>query len=247
MIEQAVILAAGTGSRLGDKSKNKPKGFIDLSDKTLIERSLEIIRACGIPKVLIGTGHGSEWYEKWSQHDKDVTCVFNKNYAASGSLETLCVISPFIRGDVVILESDIIYEEKALRLVLDHPHSDILLASGWTNSGDEVYVQVDENKNLKDLSKKNTAKETAVGEFVGITRLSHEAIQQVLRWVESHGARPTPLHYEDGLVAAAKERPLSVHKAEDLIWAEVDTEEHLDRLLKVVLPQLREREHANQR
>ena len=47
---QAVILAAGLGSRLGDIKKNLPKGFLYMESlqETLIERSLRLLKEAGI-------------------------------------------------------------------------------------------------------------------------------------------------------------------------------------------------------
>ena len=39
----AVILAAGMGSRISELSKEMPKGFIQINGETLIERSLKLL------------------------------------------------------------------------------------------------------------------------------------------------------------------------------------------------------------
>ena len=40
MVKEAVILAAGMGSRLGDKNDQKPKGFLKLGSQSIIEESI---------------------------------------------------------------------------------------------------------------------------------------------------------------------------------------------------------------
>ena len=41
MINNAIILAAGMGSRIKSISVSKPKSFIEIDGKSLIERSIE--------------------------------------------------------------------------------------------------------------------------------------------------------------------------------------------------------------
>lgn len=50
MINSAIILAAGMGSRIKSISKNKPKSFIEIEGKSLIERSIENLIDSGIKK-----------------------------------------------------------------------------------------------------------------------------------------------------------------------------------------------------
>ena len=49
-----------------------------------------------------------------------------------------------MRGPFLLLESDIVYEPRALATVLASPHESLILTSGPTGAGDEVYVWADE-------------------------------------------------------------------------------------------------------
>lgn len=55
MVDTAVIVAAGLGMRLKDRTKYKPKGFLVIGEKTLIERSVENLLEFGIKNIIIGT------------------------------------------------------------------------------------------------------------------------------------------------------------------------------------------------
>ena len=67
MIKQAVILAGGLGSRLKDKTKTMPKGFLEIGGTAIVEQSIQKLLACGIEKIIIGTGHCSEYYDQLAQ------------------------------------------------------------------------------------------------------------------------------------------------------------------------------------
>ena len=57
MINNAIILAAGMGSRIKSISVSKPKSFIEIDGKSLIERSIENLITSGIRKIYIGVGY----------------------------------------------------------------------------------------------------------------------------------------------------------------------------------------------
>ncbi|OAD22430.1 nucleotidyl transferase/aminotransferase, partial [Candidatus Thiomargarita nelsonii] len=56
-VTTAVILAAGLGSRLKALGTDKPKGFLKLGEKSIIEESIEHLHNSGICNIIIVTGH----------------------------------------------------------------------------------------------------------------------------------------------------------------------------------------------
>ena len=53
----AVILAAGKGSRLGDKTNDLPKSLLPLNEnETLLDYNLDILNKLNINKIFIVTG-----------------------------------------------------------------------------------------------------------------------------------------------------------------------------------------------
>ena len=45
---KAIILAAGQGTRLGNLTKDTPKGMLQINGKTIIEHQIELFRSIGI-------------------------------------------------------------------------------------------------------------------------------------------------------------------------------------------------------
>ena len=77
MVKTAVILAAGIGSRLRTIISNKPKGFINIGDISLIERSIKLLKEAGIKKIYVVTGYLSHYYTSLS---KNYIVCFIANY-----------------------------------------------------------------------------------------------------------------------------------------------------------------------
>ena len=118
MIKTAVILAAGLGSRLKDRTKNMPKGFLEINGKSLIEESIKKLISVGIKEIIIGTGYLPEFFEGLKTKYNCVKCVFNPKYAETGSAYTLYNMKDVIKSDFLLLESDLIYEKRALDILI---------------------------------------------------------------------------------------------------------------------------------
>ena len=56
----AIILAAGFGSRLSPLTDNKPKSLIEFGGKTLLERNVELLKNQEIDDITIITGYKKE-------------------------------------------------------------------------------------------------------------------------------------------------------------------------------------------
>lgn len=238
MTKIAVILAAGFGSRLKDKTKLKPKGFLEIECISLIERSIENLFSSGIEKVYIGTGYLSKVYENFAKKYKEkVEPIKNEDFASSGSMFTLYSLKKAIKEDFLLLESDLLYEIDALKYLLEDSRKDIILASGKTNSNDEVYIQVDEKHFLQNMSKNKDALSSIYAELVGITKISYERFEDLCKIFEK--LQDKKIDYEYILVHSSKNNPYYVKKIDSLLWCEIDDENHLSRALNKIFPKIK--------
>ena len=60
---QAIIMAAGKGSRLGNLTEGKPKSFAEIKVRKLIEYNLKLLQNYGVDDIVIGTGYRCEDFE----------------------------------------------------------------------------------------------------------------------------------------------------------------------------------------
>jgi 2-aminoethylphosphonate-pyruvate transaminase len=238
-VEQAVILAAGRGIRLGDQGTRIPKGFLRLGDTPIVEESLRRLRDAGIRKTLIVTGHLAERYEALAKTSGGfVETVYNERFADTGSLLSLLIAIDRLNADTLLLESDLIYEPRALRIVQDGP-ADAILLSGATGAGDEVFVESDDRGQLVAMSKDPTQLGNIAGELVGICRLSRQTQLRLKQWADTETVLAPGLEYEvDGLVAIRQRSALCCTVVPDLVWAEIDDAVHLERARKIVYPRI---------
>lgn len=240
-VTTAVVLAAGMGTRLKDLGKTAPKGFLRLGEKTIIEESLDKLRASGITRIIFVTGHVSEMYEELAGRSGGcILTVKNGVFADSGSGYSLFTARQFLgeHEDFLLLESDLIYEKRALGILLDDPRPDLILLSGKTSSGDEVYVQT-RGGNLLAMSKDKSLLEEIpgceiMGELVGISKISGKLYAKFIAAAGRIFEKSLNVEYETCLTETAKTHPIACHLAADLAWAEIDDENHLARARETV-------------
>ncbi|GAB1772730.1 2-aminoethylphosphonate aminotransferase [Priestia megaterium] len=242
MIKTAVILAAGMGSRIRRRAGNRPKGFLMIDEKSIIEHSISKLIEAGVKTIFIGTGYMKEEYEKLMNKYPQIKCVNNSRYETTGSLFTLYQFKDHIKDDFLLLESDVIYEKSALKTLVNHSRSDVILASKLNGAGDEVYIETDGNNNLKNMSKQKEELSSIYAELVGLTKLSYATFQRLCDEANTLFQFSQTIDYEYGLVKISEKTNVYIHKLDNLAWCEVDDEDHWVRATTIVYPIIKARE-----
>ncbi len=240
-ISTAVIIAAGMGTRLPERSHLHPKGFIEIGDRPIVEESVNRLQSVGIARIIIVTGHLAHFYEGLAHHYEDlIEVVHNPDYADTGSMLSVAAAESVINEDFLLLESDILYERRALVELLAHEQKDIVLMSGWTHSGDEVWIETRDDL-LVNMSKMRADLQSISGELVGICRISQSLFKEMCKVAQLEQVSNPKCCYEtDCLVSVAASYPIYCHKIDDLLWTEIDNATHMRRAIDIVHPQILE-------
>lgn len=238
MIDTAAIVAAGFGSRLNDLTAAQPKGFLELGGRSLIERSIRSLLDFGIQHIVLGTGYCAEHYDALAEQFEQITTVRSDVYATTGSMYTLWNMRAEIERDFLLLESDLLYEPRALAELLAREHEDVVLASDATHSGDEVFIETDDTGHLVAMSKDRSQLSRIDAELVGITRISQATYRGMCALMEERLESQPKLDYEYALVHVGKQRPIEVLRVDGLAWCEIDDANHLHRAQTQILPRV---------
>ena len=254
-IRTAVILAAGMGIRLRNVTGLLPKGLLNIGGKSLISRSLKSLKNEGIDRVFIVTGFQESLYHEHLQQQTDIPeleFVHSKQFEETGSMHSLFVAKNYLQEDFLLLESDLIYESRALPSVINFEGPDVILASGETGSGDEVYIYGEKYKNRPDtttsgrivrgkisaISKKIFPSFSVQGELVGISKISLNLLNRMCEYHEGHLEFPCSRHYEECISDLCPKTEIPFLRVGDLVWTEIDDQTHYERALKEILPRL---------
>lgn len=243
MIRTAVILAAGMGSRMGQIAAGKPKGFLEVGSGPIVEQSICKLIQSGIDKIIIGTGHSAETYEHLAPKYSQVICLKNPLYAHTGSMYTLYCLKDQIRGDFLLLESDILYERKALWELLYDPRPNVVLASGESGAEDVVYLATGPDRVLTGVSKEKTDLDLVdICELVGIVKISFALFTHLCKEAEKLFCSVPRLDYETMLALADGNHVIYVKKLDSLAWCEIDNPLQLKHAENNIYPQILENE-----
>jgi NDP-sugar pyrophosphorylase family protein len=107
----AMVLAAGLGTRLGDIGRVEPKALIDIGGRPLLERHLEFLQRQGIGRVVINAHHLAPRIES-----------FVRDYA--GGLEIVCLVEEHLLGTAGAVRNALSHLEPAPFIVL---YGDVLV------------------------------------------------------------------------------------------------------------------------
>ena len=239
MIKTAVIMAAGMGTRFGSMTEERPKGFIEVGGKAMVVRSIETLISCGIERIIIGTGYLREAYEELAKQYPQIECCFSPRYAETNSMYTLYNCREMIGNeDFLLLESDLVFERRAITALMTCEHPDVMLITPVTKFQDQYYVESNDEGTLTRCSV-NKDELNYKGELVGIHKLSGAFYKKMCADYAQKVDELPKLGYEYQLLYMSQHvSPVFVLCEEGLKWYEIDdiddlnfAEEHIIQYL----------------
>ncbi len=245
----AVLLAAGVGKRLRPYTEAIPKCLVEVGDRTLLHRHLDILSSFPeIERVTMVVGYRQDqirdavatWVEA---HPGALPVTFrtNDDYERGSIISLLTAREELTQGPVIAMDADVLYPRALMaRLVhSDHPNC-FLLDESTEETGEEMMVCVKGERALhiarsRDPSTKNGW--DLKGEGVGFARIAGEDGPRLVEILSEHIARGNAdAEYEVGLADFMRERVCGYERVGDLPWTEIDFSEDITRAEQVVLP-----------
>ncbi len=236
---QAVILAAGMGKRLKDLTSNATKCMVEVNGVTMIERMLSQLDALHLNRIVMVVGYESQKlmdYVRSLQIQTKIEFIDNDVYYKTNNIYSLYLARErLVEDDTLLLESDLIFEDKVLRRLLDNPYPSLALVAKFESWMDGTVVVLDEEDNIKSfLGKKDFVFEDIGGYYktVNIYKFSKEFSQShYVPFLEAYSkALGNNEYYEQVLkVITLLDKPEI--KAERLcgeLWYEIDDVQDLN-------------------
>jgi choline kinase len=190
---QAVILAAGRGSRLAEHTREMPKALLpigprsltDATPTTFLRRQVEILRELGVRDIIVVVGCLKQLIlDEAKRWDVPLRFVVNptEDMGTSGSLHSFQFAARSQYGvldgtkQTLLMDGDIVYHRTALRLLLEAPEQSSMLVSSAHDGDDEevlTYGTIERPRFLgKGLTPALVAGEPCLGEAVGIVKFA---------------------------------------------------------------------------
>ena len=116
-ITTALLLAAGTGSRLHPLTTDSPKCLTEVGGKSILGRLVETLRSQGINRLVVVTGYLDDCIREFLLRNAtgiQVDYVFNPIYRTTNNIYSLWLARRAVQEPFVLIESDLIFEETLL-------------------------------------------------------------------------------------------------------------------------------------
>lgn len=231
---QAIILAAGMGRRLGEWTKDNTKCMLPVNGVRLIDRVLNQLSKYDLKKVLIVVGYKGQNVIDYigNRYDKilNIEYAFNPIYDKTNNIYSLSLVKEQMKeDDTILIESDLIVDDKMFDLILEDPYPNLALVAKYETWMDGTMVRIDKDNNILNFIPKAAFKYSEIDSYyktVNIYKFSKEFVsERYIPFLEAYlktlGANE---YYESVLrvitllnIAEVKAKPVG-----NLPWYEID-------------------------
>jgi choline kinase len=204
---QAVILAAGRGSRFGARTQEVPKALLpigpralsDATETSFLRRQVEVLQSLGVQQIVVVVGSLKEMiYDAVARWRLPIELVVNPtpDMGTSGSLHSFqyAVRSRYGVLDgtrqTLLMDGDIVYHPAALQRLLDAPEeSALLVCDRYSGDNEEVLVFGSPERPRflgKGLTPALCAGEACLGEATGVVKFApqdHALARETIDWM----------------------------------------------------------------
>lgn len=150
---QAIILAAGMGRRLGEYTKDNTKCMVPVNGTPLIDRLLGQLSRLQLSRVVIVVGYEGrkliDHIEAIKPAGVNIEYVDNPIYDRTNNIYSLALAKDkMMEDDTLLLESDLIFDDRMFDLLLDNPFPNLALVAKYQSWMDGTMVRIDEDCNI---------------------------------------------------------------------------------------------------
>jgi choline kinase len=226
---QAVLLAAGLGSRLGALTANLPKALISVGGEPLLAHAVRFAQAARARSIIVVGGYEFDRVAAVVA-ELDLPVVLLENVAfRDGNLVSLLSASSRVTEDFLVMNVDHIYRPAIAALVAaDVEEVTAFIDTDRTLGDDDMKVARDARGRVSRIAK--TLTEYDAG-YVGMTRVPAHAAGRYWEAADAVVAdQGRSVHVEQVLARLAQsERPPVCRDISGHGWLEVDLPEERDR------------------
>lgn len=236
---QAIILAAGMGKRLGEYTKNNTKCMVPVNGVPLIDRVLNQLSSLKLSRVVIVVGYEGQKLIDYIGNEYNglkIEYIFNRIYDKTNNIYSLALAKDKMQeDDTLLLESDLIFDDRLFSLVVDNPCPNLALVAKYEAWMDGTMVQIDDERNIVNFVPKEAFRHEQADSYyktVNIYKLSKEfSANRYVPFLEAYmKAIGNNEYYENVLriLSFLDCKDLKALPITDEKWYEIDDKQDLD-------------------
>ena len=229
---QAIIMAAGKGSRLGSLTENRPKAFLEIEGIKLIEYNIALLHVCGVKDIIVVTGYENKQFEELVREIDGIRCVYNPFYEMVNVLGSFYMGQEYLTEDTVYMHADTLCSVDIIKDMLKEK-GDMVLPVDFKVCDEEAMKVQTKDGYITEISKEIPC-ESGEGEFIGIAKISKNILPDLKLSVKKMMEEKQFGSYFEGaiqdLIGIGK-YDFKVLSTKERFWGEIDFEEDYKRAL----------------
>ena len=225
---QALILAAGKGTRIG--IKDTPKCILKIGNTSIIEFQINCFRNIGCDKILVVTGYNSN--KILERLGSSVEYIFNKNFEYSNNLYSLGEALRIIDDEFICVYGDLLFHKKILEKC-NASTKEITLVVERNLRYETMRVKI-ENQKIVQVNK-NMDNKNSDGNFIGMAKFSKNIKDSLYKSIKELIKKDNRDAYYTLALENMIKHGQSIHFIETngYPWMDIDTKEELEEAKKI--------------
>ena len=252
---QAVILAAGMGKRLKELTQNIAKCMVKVNGVALIERALRTLDKKQFSRIVIVVGFERTKlmdFVKSLHINTPVIFIENAIYDKTNNIYSLLLAkSQLIQEDTLLLESDIIFEEEVIDVLLNDSRETLVLVDKFASWMNGTCLELDEDDSIREFIPGKYLKFEEKEDYyktVNIYKFSKEFSANIyIPFVEAYMKVVGVNEYYESvikLIAMLENNDIRVKRLTGQVWYEIDDVQDLDIASTLFVDDIERKYHA---
>lgn len=150
-ITTALLLAAGTGSRLFPLTRTSPKCLTLVNEKSILERLIIILKKKGFKRLVVVTGYQEILIKEFLgtiSGNMTIEYVYSPLYKSTNNIYSLWMARNIINEPFVLVESDLVFDVSQLDNMVFPDRMAIAPMAPWMNGTSVLINQFNSVKNF---------------------------------------------------------------------------------------------------
>ena len=233
----ALILAAGFGSRLSVPLNKKPKSLLQLNHKTILYYLIKRIQETKIKKIFIVVGYKKKliksYLKKVFQNKIKIYYISNDQYKNKGNIYSIHLARKKISNDLLMFNADIVLPKNILLKLVNNPNKNIFLVnlSKYKNE-DDILFEYNNKKIVKKVYIKERVYKKKLVPSAGVLKISKKGVSKFFSIIKKKNFKINK-YYENAYRELIKEMKFKIYVSKKRI-IEVDTKKDYIKLKRKV-------------
>lgn len=233
----AIILAAGLGSRLSNLTRDCPKCMIKVNDITIIENQIESLLENNVKKIIVIGGYNYEKlerfiYERFPNNPR-IILINNDNYMKTNNMFSLYISKKYANNkNIILMNGDVFFDKSIITDLINSKYENQIICDDRIFNIESMKITI-ENDKIKSISKEINSNDSS-GCSIDVYKFSKKATRKLFHIIKHNYIKNnknnmwTELAIND-LLNMVDVYPLYTNKR----WYEIDNLEDLENACRV--------------